>query len=451
MGGEFELATATLLAGERGLTEPEKKEIVARIGAAMQRQGLPYIGSPHNMFTPYFRYYEDVGAHVEVAMTPSVSPFELVRREGQAFKLVRRALERVRMREPGLVLAKNNKCYVSGFETWSAHESYGVYRDFRLLKKALLPFLVTRQCLCGNGGLVNRRFWLSQRAEFISEVANSNTTFGRPLFGLRNEPLMQNSRLKYRWHNITGCSLMSETGEALRFGTTQLVLFAAQEDATLGGAVKFEDPVASYKKLSETAPDGLHIIDPHLIRVQRHYLHATGRWLEKSENAPPWCARIWKLWSSLLDMLEEDPMLCSTILDPYIKMRLYSEFLRQRGKRWQDLEYNQDLYWELALMDFRYHSLADGLFDELEAAGALNHRLFSDAETEPGNEPEPYVVEAPPRERARARLIKQYSGQRHVDMCWGAILDSSAGRHAPLEDPFSEKVVWKDLKRPSAS
>ncbi len=451
MGGEFELATATLLDPEgHELNCEEKQEVTRLLGAAIHRQGVPHVGGVGYMFTPYFLYYEDVGNHIEIALTPSASPFDLLRREVQSFKVVRRALADLRQRRPHLLLAKNNKCYVSGCDTWSAHESYGVYRDFRALQNALVPFLVTRQCLCGNGGLVNGQFWLSQRAEFIQQLASTNTTFGRPIFGLRNEPLMECSQLRHRWHNISGCSLMSETGEALRFGATQLVLYAAQADATIGDPVAFPNAVASFRELSRVHPGSGQLIQPRLLQVQRHYLNATARWLDRQKLAPEWCGRIWDLWDSLVGMLEEDPMSCSTILDPYIKLRLYSEYLREEGKSWHDLPGDRGLYWELALMDFRYHSLADGLFDDLDAAGALNHRIFTDAETEPGNEPDPYVVASPPRERARARLIKEFSGRQNVDMRWEAFFDGQRGGTVPLQDPFSEAINWRFRNAPDA-
>ncbi|MGV7688496.1 proteasome accessory factor PafA2 family protein, partial [Mycobacterium kansasii] len=78
----------------------------------------------------------------------------------------------------------------------------------------LLPFLVTRQLICGAGKVLltpkNATYCLSQRAEHIWEGVSSATTRSRPIINTRDEPHADAEKCR-RLHVIVGDSNMSET------------------------------------------------------------------------------------------------------------------------------------------------------------------------------------------------------------------------------------------------
>src|SRR5207247_3002752 len=77
----------------------------------------------------------------------------------------------------------------------------------------LIPFLVTRQLICGAGKVLQTPrgavFCLSQRAEHIWEGVSSATTRSRPIINTRDEPHADAERYR-RLHVIVGASNMNE-------------------------------------------------------------------------------------------------------------------------------------------------------------------------------------------------------------------------------------------------
>jgi proteasome accessory factor A len=91
----------------------------------------------------------------------------------------------------------------------------------------LLPFLVTRQLICGAGKVLQTPrgavYCLSQRAEHIWEGVSSATTRSRPIINTRDEPHADAERYR-RLHVIVGDSNMSEVTTLLKVGSATLVL-----------------------------------------------------------------------------------------------------------------------------------------------------------------------------------------------------------------------------------
>ena len=86
----------------------------------------------------------------------------------------------------------------------------------------LIPFLVTRQLICGAGKVLQTPrgavFCLSQRAEHIWEGVSSATTRSRPIINTRDEPHADAERYR-RLHVIVGDSNMNEVTTLLKVGT----------------------------------------------------------------------------------------------------------------------------------------------------------------------------------------------------------------------------------------
>jgi proteasome accessory factor A len=155
-----------------------------------------------------------------------------------------------RLREEGIAgdiyLFKNNTD--SAGNSYGCHENYlvGRHGEFGRLADILIPFLVTRQVICGAGKVLQTPrgavYCVSQRAEHIWESVSSATTRSRPIINTRDEPHADAERFR-RLHVIVGDSNMSETTTLLKVGATDLVLRmieagAIMRDLTLDNAIR---------------------------------------------------------------------------------------------------------------------------------------------------------------------------------------------------------------------
>ena len=121
---------------------------------------------------------------------------------------------------PGDVyLFKNNTD--SAGNSYGCHENYLVARagDFGRMADVLIPFLVTRQIICGAGKVLQTPrgavYCVSQRAEHIWEGVSSATTRSRPIINTRDEPHADAERYR-RLHVIVGDSNMAEPTTLLK-------------------------------------------------------------------------------------------------------------------------------------------------------------------------------------------------------------------------------------------
>src|SRR5207245_4223955 len=102
----------------------------------------------------------------------------------------------------------------SGGNPSACHGNYrvGRHREFGRLADILIPFLVTRQVICGAGKVLQTPrgavYCVSQRAEHIWESVSSATTRSRPIINTRDEPHADAERFR-RLHVIVGDSNMS--------------------------------------------------------------------------------------------------------------------------------------------------------------------------------------------------------------------------------------------------
>ena len=126
-----------------------------------------------------------------------------------------------------IYLFKNNTD--SAGNSYGCHENYLIVRagEFSRISDVLLPFLVTRQLICGAGKVLQTpkaaTFCLSQRAEHIWEGVSSATTRSRPIINTRDEPHADAEKYR-RLHVIVGDSNMCEMTTLLKVGSAALVL-----------------------------------------------------------------------------------------------------------------------------------------------------------------------------------------------------------------------------------
>ena len=173
------------------------------------------------------RLYLDVGSHPEYATPECDDIVELVTHDKAGERVLEGLLvdAEQRLRDEGIAgdvyLFKNNTD--SAGNSYGCHENYlvGRHGEFSRLADVLIPFLVTRQIICGAGKVIQTprgaMYCVSQRAEHIWEGVSSATTRSRPIINTRDEPHADAERYR-RLHVIVGDSNMSETTTLLKVG-----------------------------------------------------------------------------------------------------------------------------------------------------------------------------------------------------------------------------------------
>ena len=204
------------------------------------------------------RLYLDVGSHPEYATPECDDIRELVIHDKAGERILEGLLvdaER-RLREEGIAgdvyLFKNNTD--SAGNSYGCHENYlvGRHGEFTRLADVLIPFLVSRQIICGAGKVLQTPrgsvYCVSQRAEHIWEGVSSATTRSRPIINTRDEPHADAERYR-RLHVIVGDSNMSETTTLLKLGATDLVLRMIEANVVMRD-LTLENPIRAIREMS---------------------------------------------------------------------------------------------------------------------------------------------------------------------------------------------------------
>ncbi|AZA11418.1 Pup--protein ligase [Corynebacterium gerontici] len=360
--------------------------------------------SSSNVFlTNGSRLYLDVGSHPEVATAECDTLSSLIAHERAGDRIVdelaRKAEDRLNQEGIGgrVYLLKNN---LDSFgNSYGCHENYLVGRSavLKTLGKQLLPFLITRQLICGAGSIQDGAFQISQRADHVWEGVSSATTRSRPIINTRDEPHADSHQYR-RLHVIVGDSNMSETSVALKIGTTHLVLEMIEAGwelpiEALGNemqAIRDVSRDTSGQVLVELS-DGSNL---SALEVQRRYQAAAIKWLEQrpDEGTPnAEMAKVVSLWGEVLDAIErQDFALLGKHVDWAIKLGILRQFQRRLG-----LDTNSFEHPKLKHIDLAYHDIRPGrgIFLALEAKGVVS-RWIDDAAIETATSTAPRTTRA---------------------------------------------------------
>src|SRR5881397_675017 len=246
------------------------------------------------------RLYLDVGSHPEYATPECDSVTELVTHDKAGERILEGLLvdaER-RLHEEGIAgdvyLFKNNTD--SAGNSYGCHVNYLVARhgEFSRLADILIPFLVTRQLLCGAGKVLQTPrgavYCVSQRAEHIWEGVSSATTRSRPIINTRDEPHADAERFR-RLHVIVGDSNMSEYTTFLKIGATSIVLRMLEEDASPWRDLTLENPIRAIREISHdlTCRRRVRLANGRelsAIEIQTEYLNRALRFAKKRGLSP---------------------------------------------------------------------------------------------------------------------------------------------------------------------
>lgn len=329
-------------------------------------------------------------------------------------------------------LFKNNTDYHGA--SYGTHEGYLMSRDvpFEELLAAMLPFLVTRQVFAGAGKVGTEpetrdgvHFQLSQRADFVSEIASVDTLARRPIFNTRDEAHADPRRHR-RVHVIIGDANMSETATALKVGTTALVLRLLETGWR--PRLTLKDPVRAVKEISrdQTRRWLVEMDGGRPMRatdIQRVYCEEAERALAGVGDGLDFALTEWR---RSLDLLDCDPMGLSDRLDWVAKYQLLNAFREEEGLAWNDPM--------LQSLDLAYSDIDPdaGLWHGLEQDGH-GVRLTDDATVERA------MTEPPADTRAAVRgaLVDRFA-DRITGISWGTVALRGETEPVLLEIPILE-------------
>jgi proteasome accessory factor A len=399
------------------------------------------------------RLYLDVGSHPEYATAECDDLSQLVTHDKAGERILEDLLvdaER-RLADEGIggdiFLFKNNTD--SAGNSYGCHENYLVARagEFSRIADVLLPFLVTRQLVCGAGKVLQTPrgavYCLSQRAEHIWEGVSSATTRSRPIINTRDEPHADAERYR-RLHVIVGDSNMSEVTTLLKVGTANLVLEMVEEGVAFRDFT-LDNPIRAIREISHdlTGRRGVRLAggrEASALDIQReYYLRAVDHIARRGSD--PLTDRVMELWDRTLGAVERQELsLIDREIDWAIKHRLVE---RYRAKHRMELSNPR-----IAQLDLAYHDIrrGRGLFDLLQRK-ALVDRVTDDGEIEAAKDTPPATTRA--KLRGDFIAAAQAAG-RDFTVDWVHLkLNDQAQRTVLCKDPF--RAVDERVERLIAS
>ncbi|HEX7301339.1 Pup--protein ligase [Lentzea sp.] len=399
------------------------------------------------------RLYLDVGSHPEYATAECDDLAQLVTHDKAGERILEDLLvdaER-RLADEGIggdiFLFKNNTD--SAGNSYGCHENYLVARagEFSRIADVLLPFLVTRQLICGAGKVLQTPrgavYCLSQRAEHIWEGVSSATTRSRPIINTRDEPHADAERYR-RLHVIVGDSNMSEVTTLLKVGSANLVLEMIEQGVQFRD-FSLDNPIRAIREISHdlTGRRTVRLAggkEASALDIQREYYEKAVEHCAK-RSPDPMADRVLELWGRTLDAVEsQDLTKIDREIDWAIKNRLMERYMAKH-----DMDLSNP---RIAQLDLAYHDIrrGRGVFDLLQRKGQVE-RVTDDGEIEAAKDTPPQTTRA--KLRGDFIAAAQAAG-RDFTVDWVHLkLNDQAQRTVLCKDPF--RAVDERVERLIAS
>ncbi len=387
------------------------------------------------------RLYLDVGSHPEYATPECDSITDLVTHDKAGERVLEGLLvdAEKRLREEGIAgdvyLFKNNTD--SAGNSYGCHENYLVSRhgEFSRLADVLIPFLVTRQVICGAGKVLQTPrgavYAVSQRAEHIWEGVSSATTRSRPIINTRDEPHADAERYR-RLHVIVGDSNMNESTTLLKVGATDLVLRMIETGANLRD-LGLENPIRAIREISHDVTGRRKVRlangrEASALEIQDEYFTKARDFVDRRDIGTPAVQRVLDLWERTLKAVDSgDLALVEREIDWVTKYRLIE---RYRDRHGLSLTHPR-----IAQLDLAYHDIhrRRGLYYLLERRSAVA-RVCRDVEIFEAKSVPPQTTRA----RLRGEFIKRAQERRRdFTVDWVHLkLNDQAQRTVLCKDPF---------------
>ncbi|WP_152364840.1 Pup--protein ligase [Microlunatus speluncae] len=433
-GLETEYGVACTSGGTRRLTPDEVARYLFRRVVTWGRSSNVFLRNGS-------RIYLDVGSHPEYATAECDDLIQLIDHDSAGMRILEDLIIDAEQRllsegiSGDIYLFKNNTD--SHGNSYGCHENYLISRigDFSKITDVLVPFLVSRQLICGAGKVLytarGAEYSVSQRAEHIWESVSSATTRSRPIINTRDEPHADPERYR-RLHVIVGDSNMSETTTLLKVGSTELVLRLIEagigmRDFTL------ENPIRAIRDIARDRTGRTKVMCANgrlisALELQSEYFEKVSEFVQRDGLATPAIDRVLDLWERALRAVAEDKLaLIDTEIDWAIKYQLLDRY---------SAKHNLDLADpRIAQLDLAYHDIRRerGIFSLMERRGTVA-RVTTD--------PRIFRAKSVPPQTTRARLrgdfiaaAQQSRSDYTVD--WVHLkLNDQAQRTVLCKDPF---------------
>ena len=433
MGVETEFGVTCTFRGHRRLSPDEVARYLFRRVVSWGRSSNVFLENGS-------RLYLDVGSHPEYATAECDDILTLINHDRAGERILVDLLvdAQTRLADEGIggdiYLFKNNTD--SAGNSYGCHENYLVARsgEFSRISDVLLPFLVTRQLICGAGKVLatpsSAQFCLSQRAEHIWEGVSSATTRSRPIINTRDEPHADAEKYR-RLHVIVGDSNMAEPTMMLKVGSTLLVLEMIEAGVSFRDFA-LDNPIRAIREISHD-PTGRRTVrlaggrEASALDIQReYYARAVDHLVTRQPDAM--LTRAVDLWGRMLDAVEsEDFSAVDTEVDWVIKRKLFNRYLDRHGIDLGDPK--------IAQLDLAYHDIKPGRgVADLLTRNGLIARVTTDEAIEA-------AVRTPPQ-TTRARLRGEFisaaqAAGRDFTVDWVHLkLNDQAQRTVLCKDPF---------------
>lgn len=433
MGIETEFGVTCTFHGHRRLSPDEVARYLFRRVVSWGRSSNVFLRNGA-------RLYLDVGSHPEYATAECDNLAQLVTHDRAGERVLEELLidAEQRLAEEGIggdiYLFKNNTD--SAGNSYGCHENFLVVRagEFSRISDVLLPFLVTRQLICGAGKILQTpkaaTFCLSQRAEHIWEGVSSATTRSRPIINTRDEPHADAEKYR-RLHVIVGDSNMSETTTMLKVGTASLVLEMIEAGVSFRDFA-LDNPIRAIREVSHdlTGKRPVRLAggrQASALEIQREYYARAVEHL-RNRDRDPHVDQVVDLWGRTLDAVEaQDFAKVDTEVDWVIKRKLFQRYQDRYGMELSDPK--------IAQLDLAYHDIkrGRGVFDLLQRKG-LAKRVTEDEAVDA-------AVNTPPQTtRAKLRgdfITAAQEAGRDFTVDWVHLkLNDQAQRTVLCKDPF---------------
>jgi proteasome accessory factor A len=433
-GIENEYGVTCTTQGQRRLTPDEVARYLFRRVVAWGRSSNVFLGNGA-------RLYLDVGSHPEYATAECDSVRELVIQDKAGERILEGLVEDAqgRLRDDGvegeIFVFKNNTD--SAGNSYGCHENYlyGRSGDFTRVSDMFIPFLISRQIVCGAGKVVatahGASFAVSQRADHIWEGVSSATTRSRPIINTRDEPHADAEKYR-RLHVIVGDSNMSETTTMLKVASCDLVLRMIEEGVVMRD-LTMENPIRAIREISHDVSGRRKVRlangrEASALDIQGEYLAKARDFVDRRQISTPVIEQALDLWERGLKAVESDDLgLVDREIDWVIKWKLIDAY---RAKHGLALGHPR-----IAQLDLAYHDIHRdrGLYYLLEKRGKVA-RVTTDLRI--------FEAKSVPPQSTRARLRGEFirkaqERRRDFTVDWVHLkLNDQAQRTVLCKDPF---------------
>jgi len=258
----------------------------------------------------------EVASHPEYATPECDNVLDLIAHD----KAAERILEELgvgaqsRLREAGIAadvyLFKNSTDPAGKSSGCRENYQVGAYGEFGALADVLIPFLVTRQLICGTGKVLQTPrgavFSLSQGAGHSWKGVSPARIRSRPLIKTRSEPRVGGNVFRCL-HVAVSDPNMSETSVLLKLGATDLVLRMIEAGAVMPDLI-LDNPVRAIGEVSldVTGRSPVRLADGRelsALDIQREYL-ARARDFTDRDGADAATGHVLGMWQRVLDSVE---------------------------------------------------------------------------------------------------------------------------------------------------